>query len=546
VVVFLRWPRRATGDHEEHARQHGSAHNECDAEPDVGFGDREKWASWQDAVPYSTGINGDARNRESTDGTTEEDKDREPDQHASLHTTSLRSARESVRRHRADRTTVGPGSACCWSRPAGSDCFGEPRTILGEPPGSFVGLRAMRRSAALLLVVSVSLLACESGSPPNRELATPSAAASAEPWSEYPVGWSRFPTPPEQRSGDTWVWAGSELLLAGGCDPEEMEDRCRKTRTVYAFDPAIGSWESVQPSLSPMADADAVWTGAEAIFLETGGEEGPIVGEAYEPSSDTWRSIGQAPISQAYGAVLVWTGDELIVWGGGDRDDSRTSEGAVYDPTSNSWRRIADAPIGLNLASGIWTGREMIVFGSLLSHANRAPSSTSLGEAYDPTTDTWRELPASALSPQATSAALVDDRMVAWDYEVHSQTYNPITDHWSEPQRMPFGGSECYPDSTVVTGLLFAWFCGKAALFDGATSTWQRVAGGPLDETIYSKAYKSNVHVWRFADLVAAGPVVVMPMEGITLNNRGIACYGCPGSPTTFWVYRPVDETVPT
>jgi hypothetical protein len=34
--------------------------------------------------------------------------------------------------------------------------------------------------------------------------------------------------------------------------------------------------------------------------------------------------------------------------------------------------------------------------------------------------------------------------------------------------------------------------------------------------------------------------------EGITLNDRGVACYGCEGSPTSFWVYRPPSEIVPT
>lgn len=55
---------------------------------------------------------------------------------------------------------------------------------------------------------------------------------------------------------------------------------------------------------------------------------------------------------------------------------------------------------------------------------------------------------------------------------------------------------------------------------------WQRIDGSPLDETVYSKAYTSDVHVWQFAGLVAAGPVIVMPMQGITLNDRGVACYG--------------------
>jgi pimeloyl-ACP methyl ester carboxylesterase len=90
------------------------------------------------------------------------------------------------------------------------------------------------------------------------------------------------------------------------------------------------------------------------------------------------------------------------------------------------------------------------------------------------------------------------------------------------------------------------WFCGKAALYDEEIAGWQQIYGGPLDETIYSKAYKNKVHVWRFADLVAAGRVVVMPMQGITLSHRGVACYGCEGSPTSFCVYRPPSEIVPT
>jgi hypothetical protein len=39
--------------------------------------------------------------------------------------------------------------------------------------------------------------------------------------------------------------------------------------------------------------------------------------------------------------------------------------------------------------------------------------------------------------------------------------------------------------------------CGKAARYDAATSAWQRIQRGPLDETIYSKAYKDEVQVWR-------------------------------------------------
>jgi hypothetical protein len=417
----------------------------------------------------------------------------------------------------------------------------------GNPPVPRLVFPVMRRLVALLLI-SIVALACE----PDAPTIGPSAAPSASPpqaieiWSRYPTGWTELPAPPVRRDGDAWVWAGSELLVAGGCDLP-ITDRCPETRRLLAFDPAVGSWRIRPPSLAPMADADPVWTGEEAIFLETYGEAGPIHGQAYDPSSADWRRIARAPIDRAYGVVLVWTGSELIVWGGGGRDDDRTKQGAAYDPISDSWRRIADAPIGLNLASGAWTGREMIVFGSLLSRANRAPTPTAVGAAYDPATDTWRELPPSALSPQATSAVLLGDQLVAWDYEVHSQVYDPGEDRWSAPLQMPLAFSECYPDSEVVGGYLLAWFCGHAALYDQAIEDWQRIDdSGPLAETIYSQAYRREVEVWRFADLVAAGPVVVMPMQGITLSNRGIACYGCKGSPESFWVYRPPSKITPT
>ncbi len=211
----------------------------------------------------------------------------------------------------------------------------------------------------------------------------------------------------------------------------------------------------------------------------------------------------------------------------------------AYDPATDTWRRIAEAPHGLNLASGMWTGQEVLVFGSLLNGKNRADTPTSVGAAYDPATDTWRELPPSALSPQATSAVWVDDRMVAWDYEVHSQEYDPARNAWSHPVKMPLSFSECYPESVVVRDLVFAFFCGRAALYDAISGTWQEIHGGPLEERVWSDAYQSYVEVWRFADLVPARDVVLLAAEGITLNRKGIACYGCPGSPVSLWAYRP-------
>jgi hypothetical protein len=359
----------------------------------------------------------------------------------------------------------------------------------------------------------------------------------AHPISHLPVGWSKLPPPPEIRDGASFVWTGSKLLAWGGCDPS-VKDDCLRTTDGFAFDPTTRTWRALPDAPVASAYADGVWTGTETIFLGLR-HTGRLDGQAYDPATNTWRRIPSAPVGPKWGGVRVWTGSELFVWGGGHPGTPGPERGAAYDPKTDSWRRIADAPHGLNLASGMWTGREVLVFGSLLNGKHRADTPTSVGAAYDPRSDKWRELPPSALSPQATSAVWVGNRLVAWDYDVHSQEYDPARDAWTAPVKMPLEASECYPESVLVRELVFAFFCGQAALYDVHTQGWQEIHGGPLDQEIWSDAYHSSIKLWRFADLVPAGEAVFAAAEGITLTPKGEACYGCPGSPFSFWAYVP-------
>jgi hypothetical protein len=105
--------------------------------------------------------------------------------------------------------------------------------------------------------------------------------------------------------------------------------------------------------------------------------------------------------------------------------------------------------------------------------------------------------------------------------------------------KMPLAFHECYPDSVVVAGLVFASFCGRDALYDPSTQTWQEIHGGHLKERVWSDAYQHSIKLWRFAELVSAGDVVFVAAEGITLTRKGAACYGCPDAPRSFWANRP-------
>jgi hypothetical protein len=389
--------------------------------------------------------------------------------------------------------------------------------------------------AAAVVVLAIAATNLDSFVQPAQRSKEPNPAVAT------PEGWTELPLPPEVRDGMSVVWAGSRLLAWGGCDPT-VEDHCEPTADGFGFDPVTQSWSPLEsaPVAGALADAigtEAIWTGQEAIFLLA--TENRLEGQAYDPATDSWRTIATAPLASRSEAAAVWTGSEIIVWGGGVPDHPTAVSGAAYDPIDDTWRRIADAPIELNLMSGMWTGREMLVFGSLLDNRNIADTNASVGAAYNPATDTWRKLPPSELSPQATSAVWVGNRMVAWDYEVHSQEYDPARNAWSASVKMPLEFSECYPDSVVVRDLVFAFFCGHAALYDTASGTWEEIHGGPLDEEVESEAYGRAIKLWRFAQLASTGDTVFMLAEGITLEKTGEACYGCRGSPMSFWAYRP-------
>lgn len=349
-------------------------------------------------------------------------------------------------------------------------------------------------------------------------------------------GWTRLPDPPEVRPGAAYVWTGSELLAWGGCDPS-ARDKCVRTRDGYSFDPATEGWSTIPPAPTGGEYARAVWTGNEAVFLSLALDD-HVGGVAYDPATGRWRTIAEGPIGPRVGIVTVWTGSRIFVWGGGERSDP-ASDGALYEPAADEWTPIEPGPLMLNQASGVWTGSEVIVFGSLLDNRNHAETDTSVGAAYYPTTDTWRTLPPSELSPQAVSAVWAGERMMAWDYETRSQEYDPSADAWSRPIKMPLESSECYPDSLALGDTVFAFFCGRAALYETGTATWVEIHGGMLDEEIWSDAYDRRLKLWRFAGLVAAGDVAFLAAQGITLDDKGVACYGCPGSPTSLWAYRP-------
>lgn len=89
----------------------------------------------------------------------------------------------------------------------------------------------------------------------------------------------------------------------------------------------------------------AIWTGSEMIVW--GGHDHqfvPPAGGRYDPSTDSWSTTttDNAPSVPRSTHTAVWTGTEMIIWGGGD------ATGARYNPMTDSWTATAatNAPVG--------------------------------------------------------------------------------------------------------------------------------------------------------------------------------------------------------
>src|SRR6476646_4201863 len=101
---------------------------------------------------------------------------------------------------------------------------------------------------------------------------------------------------------------------------------------------------------------------------------------------DTWiaTSTTNAPSARA-GHTAVWTGGEMIVWGGGASGPVYFNTGGRYNPSTDSWTTTstANAPGGRQDCTAVWTGSEMIVWGGF----NGAYLNT--GARYNLSTDSW-------------------------------------------------------------------------------------------------------------------------------------------------------------
>jgi len=179
-------------------------------------------------------------------------------------------------------------------------------------------------------------------------------------------------------------------------------------------------WSPLSTSNTPTSRTgfSAVWTGTELIVWGGSGLAGYLnSGGRYNPVTNVWTTVTTtgAPSIRAY-HTAVWTGSKMIVWGGYS-GSSDLNTGGVYDPALNTWSSITTTNY-CPTARAVWTGTEMVVWGGY-----SGATTTNTGSRYSPTTNLWTSVTATAGAPTVRlghGAVWTGDKMIVWG----GSTYN--------------------------------------------------------------------------------------------------------------------------
>ena len=191
---------------------------------------------------------------------------------------------------------------------------------------------------------------------------------------------SMAPAPLTGRAYPQAAWAGTRLIVSGGIRSDQDNDLTDGA----AWDPGAGSWRPIASrsegaSCAGQEPCGFVWTGTRVLF--------PASSTAYDPAANAWPAMSSFPGDESVGwlgQATVWTGTRLIAWGGDTADGEAVAAagpaGAVYDPAANRWKPLEKAPFDRRREhTAVWTGNEMIVWGGLTGDAGVAD-----GASYRP------------------------------------------------------------------------------------------------------------------------------------------------------------------
>ncbi len=192
----------------------------------------------------------------------------------------------------------------------------------------------------------------------------------------------------------------------------------------------------------------AVWTGTEMIVW--GGFRGNFLnsGSRYDPATDTWRAVlsTNAPSARGRHTRDLDRNHDGGLGGLGRPDgiDTAVSTGGRYDPATDTWTATSTtgAPTPRLNHTAVWTGQRMIVWGGEAEGAIAGP-----GARYRIETDSWEPMATQGGARTNHTAVWTGTEMIVWGGAVEGvqlntgARYNPASNTWTPTQSWMFLGA---------------------------------------------------------------------------------------------------------
>ncbi|HVX07607.1 Kelch repeat-containing protein [Humibacter sp.] len=270
-----------------------------------------------------------------------------------------------------------------------------------------------------------------------------------------------------------------------------------------------------------------------------------------------WSELPRSPLTPRMDAAVAWTGSALLVWGGASGQQGQTldDDGAVYDVKTARWHAMASSPLGArDGVSSAWTGREWIVWGGYTALSPFMAAND--GAAYDPATNSWRQLPTAPLSARVYARAIwTGDRVVVFggqppvihseaDYDGDGAAYDPATNTWATiPAPVaPQGHRVQWGTTTAFNGSVLAW---SQWFTSEPTPTGARTEGG-------ADLFRLDADSTRWTAVPADGSTLKNPVAAVQAGSDVIVrgypfyCPVCQGPGPTVaetLIYNPATNT---
>lgn len=235
-----------------------------------------------------------------------------------------------------------------------------------------------------------------------------------------PASWARIPDAPiSLRMLPAVACAGGRFIVWGGSGTPAGHRVSLDDGAVY--DLRLDVWTRLPSAPLTSRRGEAVIAGDKELFV-WGGETRRWPSLDWHALTDgaqcdiqlpTWTPLPASPLAGRIDPFASWNGNAVLIWGGwcrAGRAGAAYTDGARYEPSTRTWRLIAPFPLSTRIFPlRIWTGTQLVVFGGVETHG--ATHHLTDGALYDPATDVWEALDAFPFADSVGWAACVHDEI---------------------------------------------------------------------------------------------------------------------------------------